>query len=472
MERFTVEAELHARGLGAGLLGVGLGAENKFAGVRGCKGSGGGGGCGEDERGAIGREAGRGRCDGQRRGGGALDGGGERTFELEPFHGNDAGLLLAEAAVEHDEFIFAAALAEHGDADAVLAGREAEARFVGGGVVGIGGNDEVLDEGVVEEDGDAGGAGVFALEVDGFLAALADEGAADFGGEGVEAHEVVTGGEDGEFVGNVVFLEGEELDPAVAAVAEGVEADLGEAGGNTLRAARDGVGDNGLVEDFVGGGEVFLEKRGREGEDVADVVEAVAGVVGREVGGGFEIEADEVADGVVIFGAVEAAEGDSAGIGAGGVEFEELTFDERGDGLALGVGGKRGGVFGRHLVACDDAEDGFPGFAGGVDVGSGAVAVEGDAGFVDTVGVAVVAVFFEERGYGVLEGGGRRDGEKGRRGLGGEEGEGEQREEGGAGERGWAHGVAGDGRAEAPRYWRKLRSLSQSTKRWCHVETA
>ena len=67
----------------------------------------------------------------------------------------------------------AAALTEHRYADAVFAGRDAEAGFVGGGMVGVGGDDEVLNESVVEEDGDPGGAGVFTLEVDGLLTFLA-----------------------------------------------------------------------------------------------------------------------------------------------------------------------------------------------------------------------------------------------------------------------------------------------------------
>ena len=43
----------------------------------------------------------------------------------------------------------------------------------------------------------------------------------------------------------------------------------------------------------------------------------MADVVGGEVVGRLEIDADEVADGVVVFGAVEAADGDAARIGFG-----------------------------------------------------------------------------------------------------------------------------------------------------------
>ena len=76
-------------------------------------------------------------------------------------------------------------------------------------------------------------------------------------------------------------------------------------------------GENGDSCDFLGGGEVLFHQDGREREDVADVVEAVAGVVGGEIGGGLEVDGEEIADGVVVFEAIEAAGGDAAGVGGG-----------------------------------------------------------------------------------------------------------------------------------------------------------
>ena len=50
--------------------------------------------------------------------------------------------------------------------------------------------------------------------------------------------------------------------------------------------------------DLFGGGQVLLHQGVGDGEDVADVVEAVAGIVGGELFGGAEIDAEQVADGV------------------------------------------------------------------------------------------------------------------------------------------------------------------------------
>ena len=51
---------------------------------------------------------------------------------------------------------------------------------------------------------------------------------------------------------------------------------------------------------------------GDSGQHVADVVEAVADVVGGEVLGGLEVDADQVADRVVVLGPVEPPDGDAA----------------------------------------------------------------------------------------------------------------------------------------------------------------
>ena len=99
-----------------------------------------------------------------------------------------------------------------------------------------------------------------------------------------------------------------EFDGAVADFADAVmtvdEAGLGE------RIATDGARG-----DLFGGGQVLLHQGGGDGEDVADVVEAVAGIVGGELFGGAEIDAEQVADGVGIFVAIEAMGDGAAGVG-------------------------------------------------------------------------------------------------------------------------------------------------------------
>ena len=72
---------------------------------------------------------------------------------------------------------------------------------------------------------------------------------------------------------------------------------------------------DGGARDAIGGDQVLLQERRREREHVAVVVEAVAGVVLREVLGQAQIDSEQVAHRVVVFGAVQAASGDAAGVG-------------------------------------------------------------------------------------------------------------------------------------------------------------
>ena len=85
-----------------------------------------------------------------------------------------------------------------------------------------------------------------------------------------------------------------------------------EAAHPLLRRLRRVDDDDGPVEDRLGGGQVLLQQQRRERQHVADVVEAVADVVVGEVGGGLEVDADEVADRVVVLGPVEPADRDAA----------------------------------------------------------------------------------------------------------------------------------------------------------------
>ena len=86
----------------------------------------------------------------------------------------------------------------------------------------------------------------------------------------------------------------------------------------------------------LGGGQVLLQEQGRDRQDVADVVEAVADVVVGEVGGRLEVDADEVADRVVILGPVEPADRDAAVVARpAAVELVEQVFDGPGRQLDL-----------------------------------------------------------------------------------------------------------------------------------------
>ena len=78
------------------------------------------------------------------------------------------------------------------------------------------------------------------------------------------------------------------------------------------RPPRLGPGDDRLLADRLGGLQVFFHQDRREAEHVADVVEAVADIVGREVVGRMEVDPDQVADRIVVFGAVEPADRDAS----------------------------------------------------------------------------------------------------------------------------------------------------------------
>ena len=83
-------------------------------------------------------------------------------------------------------------------------------------------------------------------------------------------------------------------------------------------------------------------------QHVADVVEAVAGVVRRELVLDLEVEPHQVADRVAILDAIEPADGDAAGIGILRVDAERVAFDPvlqpphcSGDGRGFFSGGMR-----------------------------------------------------------------------------------------------------------------------------------
>lgn len=89
-----------------------------------------------------------------------------------------------------------------------------------------------------------------------------------------------------------------------------------------------------------------------EGEDVADVVEPVADIIAGEVGAEIAFNVEKVANDVVVFGAVKAADGGVDRLGLGG----EGTVDPADHLLAFGEGWIA--TFGgRHDLAADVLND-------------------------------------------------------------------------------------------------------------------
>ena len=147
---------------------------------------------------------------------------------------------------------------------------------------------------------------------------------------------------------------------------------------------------DGETGDLRRGGNVAVEQRGREVAD-SDVVETVARLVVGEQRGGVNGNAEEIADGVLVFGAIEAAKSvGAAGVGRGGGQAVEggLEFGDGGD-----VSGRGWAIFadGRHLAVVELADDFFPerGIAGEV---SGILSVEAFEGEVALFRRGVVAV--------------------------------------------------------------------------------
>ena len=103
-------------------------------------------------------------------------------------------------------------------------------------------------------------------------------------------------------------------------------------------------------------GQILLEQRGRYAQDVGDVVETVALVVGRQELGRIDVEREQIAHGVAVLGSIQAMDGGGAGIrrgGGGRVEpLLEIT-DETGSCLVVGLRL----AWRRHLPATQLARD-------------------------------------------------------------------------------------------------------------------
>ena len=156
----------------------------------------------------------------------------------------------------------------------------------------------------------------------------------------------------------------------------------------------------GEAGDFLRGGNVAVEQRGRE---IAhrDVVEAVARFVVGQQRGGVDVEREEIADGVLILSARETAKRvGAAGVGLRRGGVIECGGDAR---IQLAVSGFVGPLFAhwRHLPVAEFPENAFPEFG----VGGGVVAgdpIEHEPAFLRRGIVALETVFFEKRRRGIF----------------------------------------------------------------------
>ena len=166
--------------------------------------------------------------------------------------------------------------------------------------------------------------------------------------------------------------------------------------------------DDGPVEDRLGGGQVLLQQQRRERQHVADVVEPVTDVIVGEVGRGLEVDADEIADRVVILGPVEPADRDAAVIARpGAVAPAEHVVDRPGRQLGFRGAWPRPTLrLGWHLARPDHLDDVFPDFAVLHQRLLVVILVEHQVAFTLAAAVAGVAMLGQERNDILVEAGG------------------------------------------------------------------
>ena len=159
---------------------------------------------------------------------------------------------------------------------------------------------------------------------------------------------------------------------------------------------------HGLADDLVRRRNIFFEQHRRQGQHVGDVVEAVAGVVRREHRRRVEVHAEQVADGVVILHAVEAADGDAAGIGILRVGGEDRAFDPLGEAFLFLRRGL-GFFLRRHQAGAEIFQRVQPQLAVGKDFLVGLKFIEGHIALVRAVGMAVETIFFQKGAHVLVE---------------------------------------------------------------------
>ena len=111
-------------------------------------------------------------------------------------------------------------------------------------------------------------------------------------------------------------------------------------------------GADDLLADLLGGIEIFFHEQRRDRQHVADVVEAVADIVRRKIVRRLEVDAEQIAHGVVVLRAIQSPDGDSAGIAFEfAVDVVELVLQPRRDRQEI--------VMRRPLAALFDGGHGF-----------------------------------------------------------------------------------------------------------------
>ena len=145
-----------------------------------------------------------------------------------------------------------------------------------------------------------------------------------------------------------------EREHAGVTVSPAIGSEAGERGLERRRTVDRGARDR------VGGGQILLHQHRREREHVGDVVEPVAGVVLRKIVGGPEIDAEQLADGVVVFRAVQPPRRHTARIRRRDpIDARELALEPAGDALPLLL--VRLVLFHRrHLAAPEHPDHVFP----------------------------------------------------------------------------------------------------------------
>ena len=121
------------------------------------------------------------------------------------------------------------------------------------------------------------------------------------------------------------------------------------------------VGRDRARGDPLGRRHVLLHEHGRDGQDVADVVEALAGIVGGEVFLRAELHVQQVANGVGVLSAVQAVGRDPARVGFGvAVRLVEFTLDVLDQSVDLRLRPRL--AFGRHFPGTELLQNRLPAF--------------------------------------------------------------------------------------------------------------
>ena len=177
------------------------------------------------------------------------------------------------------------------------------------------------------------------------------------------------------------------------------------------RLLRQRIGAHGPRSDDLGRVHIAFHQYRRDSQHVGDIVEAVTGIVGGEIFFRAEIDGQQIANGVRIFAAVQAARRHVSRIGfhiaVGSVEFAFHVMDQR---LHLRFGRTRN-AFGRHLAGAQLVENGFPSIAVCGDRIWGQQQLHVQAAGCQLLVMAERARFGEHRLHGRIE--------VGRRGVGG-----------------------------------------------------